>query len=224
MACHTRLIKISPSLLAADFARLGESIRGVEEAGADELHFDVMDGSFVPNITVGIPVLEAIRPITRLPIDVHMMVVEPARLAQQFADAGADIFTIHAEACDDLEASLGVVRVAGMRAAVSIKPDTPASALQQVLALVDRVLVMTVEPGFGGQSFMPEMLPKITELVDMARSAGTELEVAVDGGIKVDTASGVIDAGATTLISGTGVFNYPDGMKAGIEAIRNAGG
>ena len=218
-----RPIKISPSLLAADFARLGESVQAVEAAGADELHFDVMDGSFVPNLTVGIPVLEAIRPITRLPIDVHMMVVEPGRFARQFADAGADIFTIHVEACDDLEGTLGVARAAGMQPAVSLKPGTPASVLQPVLPLVERVLVMTVEPGFGGQSFMPEMLPKITELADMARAAGTELEIAVDGGIKVDTAGGVIDAGATTLISGTGVFNYAEGMQAGIEAMRSAG-
>ena len=216
-------IKISPSLLAADFAHLADSIAAVEEAGADELHFDVMDGSFVPNITVGIPVLAAIRPLTKLPIDVHMMVIEPARYAQQFADAGGDIFTIHAEACTDLEASLGDARVAGMQPAVSLKPDTPASALQTVLPLIERVLVMTVEPGFGGQSFMPEMLPKIVQLADMARRAGTTLEIAVDGGIKVDTAGAVIDAGATTLISGTGVFNYPDGMRIGIEAIRNAG-
>ena len=216
-------IKISPSLLAADFANLGESIRAVEEAGADELHFDVMDGSFVPNITIGIPVLEAIRPITKLPIDVHMMVVEPTRFAKQFAAAGADIFTIHAEACDDLEASLDDARTAGMKPAVSLKPGTPASVLKPVLPLVERVLVMTVEPGFGGQSFMPEMLPKITEIADMARAAGTRLEIAVDGGIKVDTAASVIDAGATTLISGTGVFNFADGMAAGIEAMRSAG-
>lgn len=183
----------------------------------------MMDGSFVPNITIGIPVLEAIRPITKLPIDVHMMVVEPARFAQQFADAGADIFTIHVEACDDLETSLNDARAAGMRPAVSMKPDTPASVLQPVLPLIDRVLVMTVEPGFGGQSFMPEMLPKIAKLADMARAAGTELEIAVDGGIKDDTAGDVIDAGATTLISGTGIFNHPNGMKAGIKAMRSAG-
>lgn len=220
MAPH---IKISPSLLAADFAHLADSIAAAEEAGADELHFDVMDGNFVPNITIGIPVLEAIRPLTKLPIDIHMMVLEPARYAKAFADAGGDIFTMHAEACDDLEASLGDARVAGMIAGVSLKPDTSASAIQPILPLIERVLVMTVEPGFGGQSFMPEMLPKITELADMARAAGTELEIAVDGGIKVDTAGQVIDAGATTLISGTGVFNYPDGMKIGIEAIRSAG-
>jgi ribulose-phosphate 3-epimerase len=152
-----------------------------------------------------------------------MMVLEPARYAKMFADAGGDIFTMHAEACDDLETSLGDARVAGMTAAVSLKPDTPASVLQSTLPLIERVLVMTVEPGFGGQSFMPEMLPKIAELADMARKAGTELEIAVDGGIKVDTAGGVIDAGATTLISGTGIFNFPDGMKIGIEAIRSAG-
>lgn len=144
------LIKVSPSLLAADFAHLADSIAAVEEAGADELHFDVMDGSFVPNITVGIPVLEAIRPLTKLPIDVHMMVVEPARYAREFADAGGDIFTMHVEACDDLEASLGDARVAGMSAAVSLKPDTPASVIQSALPLIERVLVMTVEPGFGG--------------------------------------------------------------------------
>ncbi|MDG0866845.1 ribulose-phosphate 3-epimerase [Candidatus Lucifugimonas marina] len=217
------LIKISPSLLAADFAHLADSIAAAEEAGADELHFDVMDGYFVPNITVGIPVLEAIRPLTKLPIDVHMMVHEPARYAQAFADAGGDIFTMHVEACDDLDASLGDARVAGMTAGVSLKPDTPASVLQASLPFVERVLVMTVEPGFGGQPFMPEMLPKITELQNMAKIAGHDLEIAVDGGIKVDTAGDVINAGATTLISGTGVFNYPDGMKIGIEAIRTAG-
>tara|TARA_B100000676_G_C18029477_1_gene817712 strand:+ start:282 stop:947 length:666 start_codon:yes stop_codon:yes gene_type:complete len=216
-------IKVSPSLLAADFAHLADSIAAVEEAGADEIHFDVMDGSFVPNITVGLPVLEAIRPLTKLPIDIHMMVLEPGRYAREFAAAGGDIFTMHIEACDDLEASLGDARVAGMTAGVSLKPDTPASALQSTIPLIERVLVMTVEPGFGGQSFMPEMLPKITEIQDMARIADHQIEIAVDGGIKVDTAGDVIEAGATTLISGTGVFNYPDGMKIGIEAIRTAG-
>jgi ribulose-phosphate 3-epimerase len=220
MATH---IKISPSLIAADFAHLADSIAAVEESGADELHFDVMDGSFVPNITIGIPVLEAIRPLTKLPIDVHMMVLEPARYARAFADAGCDIFTMHIEACDDLEASLGDARIAGMSASVSLKPDTPASVLQPSFPLIDRVLVMTVEPGFGGQSFMPEMMPKITEIQNMARITGHELEIAVDGGIKVDTAGAAIDAGATTLISGTGIFNFTDGMKIGIEAIRNAG-
>ena len=216
-------INISSSLLAADFAHLADSIEAVEQAGADELHFDVMDGLFVPNITIGIPILEAIRPLTKLPIDIHMMVTEPARYAKQFAEAGGDIFTIHVEACDDLEASLGDARVAGMTGGVSLKPDTPASALQSTLPLIERVLVMTVEPGFGGQSFMPEMLPKITEIRDMARIEGNQIEIAVDGGIKVDTAGEVIEAGATTLISGTGVFNYPDGMKIAIEAIRTAG-
>jgi ribulose-phosphate 3-epimerase len=152
-----------------------------------------------------------------------MMVLEPARYAKAFADAGGDIFTMHVEACDDLEASLGDARVSGMSAGVSLKPDTPASVLQASLPLIDRVLVMTVEPGFGGQSFIREMMPKITEIQNMARIAGHELEIAVDGGIKVDTAGEAIDAGATTLVSGTGVFNFADGMKIGIEAIRNAG-
>ncbi len=216
-------IKISPSLLAADFAHLADSIQAIEEAGADELHFDVMDGDFVPNITIGIPILEAIRPLTKLPIDVHMMVTEPARYAKQYAEAGGDIFTIHVEACDDLETSLGDTRIIGMTAAVSLKPDTTASVLQPFLSSIERVLVMTVEPGFGGQRFLTEMLPKITELSEMAHKIGTDLEIAVDGGIKADTASEVIHAGATTLISGTGVFNYPTGLEMGIKAIRNAG-
>ena len=216
-------IKISPSLLAADFAHLADSIQAIEEAGADELHFDVMDGDFVPNITIGIPILEAIRPLTKLPIDVHMMVTEPARYAKQYAEAGGDIFTIHVEACDDLETSLGDTRITGMAAAVSLKPDTPASVLQPFLSSIERVLVMTVEPGFGGQRFLTDMLPKITELSEMAHKIGTDLEIAVDGGIKADTASEVIHAGATTLISGTGVFNYPTGLEMGIKAIRNAG-
>ncbi|MAE80315.1 MAG: hypothetical protein CL695_01855 [Chloroflexi bacterium] len=152
-----------------------------------------------------------------------MMVTEPARFAKQFAEAGGDIFTIHVEACDDLETSLGDTRVTGMIAAVSLKPDTPTSVLQPFISSVERVLVMTVEPGFGGQRFMAEMLPKITELSEMAHRIGTDLEIAVDGGIKADTASEVINAGATTLISGTGVFDYPTGLKMGIEAIRNAG-
>jgi ribulose-phosphate 3-epimerase len=152
-----------------------------------------------------------------------MMVTEPARYAKQYAEAGGDIFTIHVEACDDLETSLGDTRVTGMAAAVSLKPDTPASVLQPFLSSIERVLVMTVEPGFGGQHFLTEMLPKITELSEMAHRIGTDLEIAVDGGIKADTASKVIDAGATTLISGTGVFNYPTGLEMGIKAIRNAG-
>ena len=217
-----RPIKVSPSLLAADFAHLADSIAVAEESGADELHFDVMDGSFVPNITIGLPVLEAIRPLTKLPIDVHMMVEEPARYVREFASAGGNIFTIHLEACDDLEASLEDTRLAGMTAGVSIKPDTPATTLESNLQLIERILVMTVEPGFGGQSFMPDMLPKINEIKKMAQMAGHKLEIAVDGGINVETAGDVIKAGATTLISGTGVFNHPNGMALGIKAIRNA--
>ena len=204
-------IKISPSLLAADFANLGESIRAVESAGADELHFDVMDGSFVPNITIGVPVLEAIRPITKLPIDVHMMVVEPARFAQQFADAGADIFTIHAEACDDLETSLDDARIAGMTAAVSLKPDTPVSVLQPVLPLIDRVLVMTVEPGFGGQSFMPEVEAKVRALrqaIDSQISAGgRQCKLMIDGGIKSHNIALVRDWGIEVSVVGSGLIN-----------------
>ncbi len=217
-----RNLKISASLLAADFAHLADSVRAAEEGGCDELHFDVMDGHFVPNITVGVPVLEAIRPLTRLPVDVHMMVEEPERFAEAFADAGADIFTIHIEACKDAPAAIEAARAAGMRPAVSIKPATPVSDIEPLLGSVDRILVMTVEPGAGGQSFMPEMLPKVREIQRISVGRGLDIEIAVDGGIKADTARQAVDAGARTLISGTGVFGHPDGIRAAVDALRAA--
>jgi ribulose-phosphate 3-epimerase len=214
-------VSVSASILAADFARLGDEIHRAEDSGCDEIHFDVMDGHFVPNISFGPVVLEAVRGLTGLPVDVHMMVTEPARYARTFADAGGDIFTVHAEACADLDATVAAVRETGMRAAVCINPPTPVSEVQRFIGDVNRVLVMTVIPGFGGQSLMLEALPKITELRGIATGVHAELDIAVDGGVKVENAAQVIAAGASTLISGTGLFKYSDGMA---EAVRKMKG
>ena len=215
-------IKISASTLSADFGRLAEEVRAAEEAGCDEIHFDVMDGQFVPNITVGVPVLESVRAATSLPIDVHMMVHEPSRFCDAFADAGGDIFTVHVEACEDMAATISSARRAGMRPAVSLKPATPLADIRGLLGPVDRVLVMSVEPGFGGQPFIPESLPKIESLRAMADDAGQKIEIAVDGGIKPDTIGPAAAAGAETLISGSGVFTGSGDVRTAVQALRAA--
>jgi ribulose-phosphate 3-epimerase len=174
----------------------------------------------VPNISFGAPVLEAIRNLTSLPVDVHMMVTEPGRFAEQFASAGADIFTVHAEACSDLASTIMDVSAAGMRPGIAINPGTEASAVTRYVSSVPRFLVMSVEPGFGGQSFMPAVLPKIGELRSVAERHERDIDVAVDGGVKIANAPAVIEAGASTLISGTGIFNHTEGMAAAIRKIR----
>jgi ribulose-phosphate 3-epimerase len=214
------IVKVSASILAANFAKLGDDIARLEDAGCDEIHFDVMDGHFVPNISFGAPVLEAIRNLTSLPVDVHMMVTEPGRFAEQFASAGADIFTVHAEACSDLASTIMDVSAAGMRPGIAINPGTEASAVTRYVSSVPRFLVMSVEPGFGGQSFMPAVLPKIGELRSVAERHERDIDVAVDGGVKIANAPAVIEAGASTLISGTGIFNHTEGMAAAIRKIR----
>ena len=215
-------IRISASILSADFGRLAEEVRAAEEAGCDEIHFDVMDGQFVPNITVGVPVLESVRAATTLPIDVHMMVQEPSRFCDAFADAGGDIFTVHVEACEDIDSTISSSERAGMRPAVSLKPATPLSDIRRLLGPVDRVLVMSVEPGFGGQPFIPESLPKIEALRAMVDDAGHKIEIAVDGGIKPDTIGPAVVAGAGTLISGSGVFTASGDVQAAVQALRAA--
>ena len=215
-------IRISASVLSADFGRLAEEVRAAEEAGCDEIHFDVMDGHFVPNITIGVPVLESVRAATSLPIDVHMMVQEPSRYCEAFADAGGDIFTVHVEACEDIDATISSARRAGMRPAVSLKPATPLDDIRALLGPVDRVLVMSVEPGFGGQPFIPESLPKLRELNAMAGDAGQKIEIAVDGGIKPDTIGPAVAAGAETLISGSGVFTGDGNVRAAVCSLRTA--
>lgn len=214
-------IKISPSILSADFARLGEQVAEAEAAGADEIHFDVMDGQFVPGITFGFVVLEAVRRHTQLPIDVHMMVDDPIRFVPEYAAVPGLTMTVHVEACPDLTETIEAIGAAGMRPAVTLKPATPLSKIADALPLVDRVLVMTVVPGAGGQPFMDEVLPKIADLREIAVSQ-PRLEIAVDGGINADTAPRAVAAGAATLISGSGVFGHPDGIAGGIRALRLA--
>ena len=210
------------SLLAADFSQLGRDIKSLNDGGCDEIHFDVMDGNFVPNITFGAPVLEWIRPLTGLPIDIHMMVHEPGRFVADFARAGADYFTVHAETCAHLHATLQSIKEAGMKAGVALNPGTPASALDEILPDVDRVLVMTVNPGYGGQQFISGQLSKIATLAEKLPWRADSADLAVDGGVKTDTAPACAEAGASLLISGTGIFNHPDGVISGIAALREA--
>lgn len=206
------MMKVAPSILSADFVNLERDIRHVAQCGADYIHIDVMDGLFVPNITIGIPVVAAIRKITDLPLDVHLMIDRPVRYVEQFCDAGADILTIHAEAdtVEHNQEALRKIREKGVRAAVSIKPATPASAIDPYMDLMDMILVMTVEPGFGGQSFMEDMMPKVRALrkiIDV-RCPGAELEV--DGGVNLETAKTCIDAGANVMVAGSALFRAPD--------------
>ena len=203
-----RLVRIAPSILSADFARLGDEVRAVEAAGADWVHVDVMDGHFVPNITIGAPVVKALRRVTTLPLDVHLMVAEPERYVQDFAAAGADIITVHAEATVHLERVLQVIRGLGKKAGVSLNPHTPESALDYVMHCVDLVLVMSVNPGFGGQSFLPSVLPKIGKIREKIDNSGRAIHLEVDGGIKVGTAKQVAVAGADVLVAGSAVFDH----------------
>ena len=212
-------VKIAPSLLAADFSRLAEEVRAVEAAGADWLHLDVMDGHFVPNLTIGPVIVGAIRKVTQLPLDVHLMIDDPLQYLAPFADAGADHVTVHIEspavAAAGLESVLKQIRRRKLTAGVSIKPATPAEPLQSLLAAVDLVLVMTVEPGFGGQSFLPEMVPKVRWLRE--RFVG---EIAVDGGLDAHTAPGCIAAGASVIVAGTSIFRADD-YRAAIKQLRH---
>ncbi|MDA1258282.1 MAG: ribulose-phosphate 3-epimerase [Chloroflexi bacterium] len=215
-------VRIAASILAADFSQLGREIKALDDGGCDEIHFDVMDGNFVPNISFGAPVLEWIRPLTKLPVDVHMMVHEPGRFVDDFARVGADYFTVHAEACAHLHATVQSIKQAGMKAGVALNPATPASVLDEILPDIDRVLVMTVNPGRGGQQFITGQLAKIASLSERLPWRATGADLAVDGGVKVDTALACAEAGASLLISGTGIFNHPDGVISGIAALRDA--
>jgi len=212
-------VRIAPSILSADFARLGEEIAAVEEAGADWIHVDVMDGRFVPNLTIGPPVVKAVRGVTKLPLDVHLMIVEPERYVDAFADAGADVLTVHAEASTHLHRVIQQIKARGCRAGVSLNPHTPEDVLRYVIADLDLVLVMSVNPGFGGQSFLPEILPKIRALRGMIERAGANVDVEVDGGVKPGTAGSVVSAGADVLVAGSAVFGQADYASA-IDALR----
>lgn len=204
---------IAPSILSADFSRLAEEVRAVEKAGADLLHVDVMDGRFVPNITIGPPVVAAIRKCSSLPLDVHLMIVEPERYIEAFAEAGADVITVHAEATPHLQRAVARVRELGKKAGVSLNPSTSLSAVEWVLTDVDMVLLMTVNPGFGGQAYLPSMTGKIELLRAQLSRAGLSVDIEVDGGIKADNVSEVVRAGANVIVSGSGIFGTPDYAK-----------
>jgi len=215
-------VKIAPSILSADFARLGEEVRAVEAAGADWIHVDVMDGRFVPNITIGPDVVAALRKTTKLPIDVHLMIVEPEKYVDAFAAAGADGMTIHVEACTHLQRTLFHIRSLRKRAGVVMNPHTPEDSIRYVIGDVDLVLVMSVNPGFGGQSFLTSMLPKIRGVRKMIDDAGLSVDLQVDGGIRPDTIGPAAEAGARVFVAGNAVFREPD-YKAAITALRKAG-
>ncbi|MET0593186.1 MAG: ribulose-phosphate 3-epimerase [Polyangiaceae bacterium] len=215
-------VKIAPSILSADFGKLAEEVAAVERAGADWVHVDVMDGRFVPNITIGPVVVKAVRKATRLPVDVHLMIVEPERYVQDFAEAGADIISVHVEPSYHLARTLQQIRALGKKAGVVLNPHTPPDAVEYVLELADLVLVMSVNPGFGGQAFMPQVLPKISAIRKMIDSRGLDVELEVDGGVARGTARQVVEAGARVLVAGSAVYGQKD-YAAAISAIREDG-
>jgi ribulose-phosphate 3-epimerase len=213
------MVKIAPSILSSDFSRLGEEIKAVEDAGADFIHLDVMDGHFVPNLTIGPGIVSAVKGVTSLPLDVHLMITNPELFLEEFVEAGADYLTVHVEVQPHLHRTVSRIRELGARAGVSLNPSTPAAALQEIVPIVDLVLVMSVNPGFGGQTFIPSSLEKIRTIRGMIDRHGGSALLEVDGGIKADNAGPVRDAGADVLVSGSGVFRTDD-YRGNISRIR----
>jgi ribulose-phosphate 3-epimerase len=219
-----REVLIAPSILSADFGHLARDVRRAEEAGADWIHVDVMDGHFVPNITIGPLVVEAVRRSTDLPVDIHLMIESPERYVEAFAGAGADLITVHSEACPHLHRVLASIREAGARPGVAVNPGTGVEVLVDALPLVDLVLVMTVNPGFGGQSFIPRSIDRLVRLEGMLGREGLSgsVDVQVDGGISDTTAAGVVSAGANVLVAGSALFQAPDGIESAMGRLRRA--
>ena len=218
------LIKLAPSILSADFARLGEQVAEATSAGADYIHIDVMDGHFVPNITIGAPVVASLRSWTQLPLDVHLMIEQPERYISQFAGSGANIITVHVEACPHLHRTIQKIKEAGAKAGVALNPATPLSSIEEIAPHVDLVLIMSVNPGFGGQAFILEMLEKISRLRRMLDVEGLNTELEVDGGITIENAHSVVEAGARVLVLGTSVFNAKEGISQALREVRRAVG
>ena len=217
----TKQLVVAPSILSADFSRLGEDVRTVDKAGADWIHVDVMDGRFVPNITIGPLIVQALRPVTTKPLDVHLMIVEPEKYVPEFASAGADIISVQVEACPHLHRNLAQIRDLGKMAGAVLNPGTPIDTLEYCLELCDLVLIMSVNPGFGGQSFIDNQVQKIRDLRKMCERKGVDPWIEVDGGIKPANAWKVIEAGANAIVSGSGVFGASD-YAAAIQGIRDS--
>ncbi|MEC3607053.1 ribulose-phosphate 3-epimerase [Bacillus glycinifermentans] len=216
------MVYVAPSILSADFARLGEEIKDVEQGGADYIHIDVMDGHFVPNLTIGPLVVEAVRPITKLPLDVHLMIEEPDRYIPAFAKAGADMISVHVEACPHLHRTIQLIKEQGVKAGVVLNPHTPVQQIEHVIKDLDLVLLMTVNPGFGGQSFISSVVPKIRQVKELADKNGlSDLLIEVDGGVNKETAAQCTEAGANLLVAGSAIYNEKDRKKA-IADIRGA--
>ncbi len=215
------MVKIAPSILSADFSRLGEEVKAVEEAGADWIHVDVMDGKFVPNITVCPLVVEALRRVTELPLDVHLMIEDADQYVEDFAAAGADIISVHAEACPHLHRTVERIKESGAKAGVVLNPATTLFALDEIIEQVDMVLLMSVNPGFGGQEFIGSVLSKIELLCNTLNESGVRLDVEVDGGVNPDNAAAIKKAGANVLVAGSAIFGS-DNYKQAIEGLRNA--
>ncbi|WP_018703225.1 MULTISPECIES: ribulose-phosphate 3-epimerase [Sporomusaceae] len=214
-------VRIAPSILSADFSKLGEEVAAIEAAGADWVHIDVMDGHFVPNLTFGAPVVSCLRKVTKMPFDVHLMVEAPQNYIADFAKAGADILTVHLETAPHLHRVIQAIKEAGLKAAVSLNPSTPLCLLEEILPELDMVLLMSVNPGFGGQAFIPSSLEKVRKLRQMLNEKGLTTDIQVDGGVTPDNAAQLIAAGATILVAGSAVYKAPD-MANAIHSLRGA--
>ena len=216
------MIKIAPSILAANFSKLAEEVIEVEQAGAQLIHIDVMDGHFVPNITMGPIVVEALRPVTKLPLDVHLMIENPDNYIESFAKAGADYITVHVEACPHLHRTIQLIRSFGVKPGVVLNPHTPIESIQHVLEDIDMVLFMTVNPGFGGQKFIYSVIPKIKQLADLIKEKDLTIEIEIDGGINAETIVPCAEAGATIFVAGSAIYNQQD-RKQALQDIQQAG-
>lgn len=216
------MIKIAPSILAANFAKLGEEVLEVEKAGAELIHIDVMDGHFVPNITMGPIVVEALRPLTNLPLDVHLMIENADQYIEAFAKTGADYITVHVEACPHLHRTIQLIRSFGVKPGIVLNPHTPIETIQHVLEDIDMVLFMTVNPGFGGQKFIHSVVPKVKQLSQIIKERNLSIEIEIDGGINEETIVPCVEAGATILVAGSAIYNAPDKAKA-LQRIKAAG-